>query len=67
MFGCVYINEAKNGTINWKWYEVDVPFLFCSTFASDWFSDFCVYGNMETLVHVPFAVIENKYEFSFLI
>lgn len=28
VFGCVYINEAKIGTINWKRYEVDVPFLF---------------------------------------
>lgn len=67
VFGCVYINEAKIGTINWKRYEVNVPFLFFSTFASHWFSDFCVYGNMETLVHLPFAVTENKYDLSFLI
>lgn len=28
VFGCVYINEAKIGTINRKWYVVDVLFCF---------------------------------------
>lgn len=28
VFGCVYINKAKIGTTNRKWYEVDVLFVF---------------------------------------
>lgn len=64
---CVYINEAKIGTINRKRYKVDVLFLFFSTCTSHWVSDFCMFGSMETLVHLPSAVTENKYDFSILI
>lgn len=60
MFGCVYINEAKIGTINRKQYEADALFLFSSTFASQWVSDFHVCGNMETLVPLPSAVTKDK-------
>lgn len=62
MFGCVYINEAKIGIINKKRYVADVLFLFFSTFASQWVSDFFVYGSMEILVHLLCAVIKNKYD-----
>lgn len=60
MFGRVCINEAKIGTINRKQYEADALFLFSSTFASQWVSDFHVYGNIETLVHLPSAVTKDK-------
>lgn len=43
VFGCVYVNEAKIGTVNRKQYEADVPFLFFSTFAFQWVS---VSGNL---------------------
>lgn len=61
MFGCVYINEAKIGTINRKHYEADVHFVFQHT--SQGVSDYCVcgYGDFDLLS----AVTKNKYDLSF--
>lgn len=64
VFG-VSLREAKDWNNKQRRYVVDVLFCFQHILATQWVSDFCVCGNVETLVHLPSAVTENKYSFYF--